>query len=586
MPHRQTARASRKRTRLDSRAILAEFADLASEGSLSVEKLLPAFARLVRKIVDYELFAVLLRVRGSADLEVSFATGHGARLLRSRRVRIGRGITGAAAAARRIIVANDVRRDARYIPAVEGVLAEMAVPLIAQNRLIGVMDFEARRADVFGSEERSLLRVIAARVAMVLDGARMHQETVTWNRTLRTLLQVSHEFSTVLNLKQLLEQVAELVRHLIRYDALGIFLLDAEAGMLRRYLSVGRKDPAGVGDVPAGEGIVGAAARSAAPVLVADVRRDPRYLPAYAGIQSELAVPLVVRDKVAGVLNLESGKRGFFKPEHVRTLALLAPHLAASIENARLYEEVARHEARLSADLAAARDLQQSLLSAVPEFPGIEVSACNIPAAAVSGDFYDFLAYGRELFRIFIGDVSGKGAAAALFAAMASGAVHHLSSPAGTPASLLRAVNQSLAARNAARRYVAATVVDWRSESNCVVVSNAGAGELIVVREGSVETLRIEGLPLGLFATAEYEETSLPAGPGDMVVLASDGILECCDRSGCEYGMERLKEAILAHRSAGARELTEKILESVRRHSAGAVPQDDQTLIVLKIQPR
>lgn len=103
-------------------------------------------------------------------------------------------------------------------------------------------------------------------------------------------------------------------------------------------------------------------------------------------------------------------------------------------------------------------------------------------------------------------------------------ASHHLSSPAQSPSSLLNAVNESLAARNMARRYVAATIVDWRPESNCLLLSNAGAGDSIILRGDHRETVRLEGLPLGLFATAKYEETSLPVGPGDILVLASDGV--------------------------------------------------------------
>jgi sigma-B regulation protein RsbU (phosphoserine phosphatase) len=565
--------------------ILAEFADLLSTNTLSLESLLPVFAELVRKIVDYELFVVLLRVTGSSFLEVTFATGPGARRLRKRRVRIGQGIAGSAAASRRILVVNDVGRDSRYIPAVDGVQAEMAVPLIARNRLVGVMDFEARRKGAFGNVERTLLRLIAARVGMVIGAARMYQETVLWNRTLRMLLQAAHEFATVLDVKRLLEHVAVVIRRLIRYDALSVFLLDTDAHMLRPYVSVRHDQRIGLGDVPVSKGIVGAAVRSSAPVLVSDTARDARYLPALEGIRSELAIPLIAGDKMAGVLDLESETRGFFTKEHLRSLSLLAPHLAASIENARLYDEVATHKARLEDDLTAARELQQSLLGAAPEFSGIQVCACNIPAAAVSGDFYTFLAHDTSILRIFMGDVSGKGAAAALFAALASGALHHLSSSGQRPSDLLRSLNQYLVARNAGRKYIAATVVDWRPASNCLRVSNAGGMDSIMVRNGRAEALRIEGMPLGLFAAAEYEQIELRGAPGDTLVLASDGILDCEDPGGHEYGIERLAQAISAHGGAPAREILQGILESVREHAAGAPPQDDQTLIVLKVQP-
>jgi sigma-B regulation protein RsbU (phosphoserine phosphatase) len=574
-----------KRKPAEMAETLAAFAEIVSRNSFALEQLLPALARLVSRIVDCDLFAVLLRASGSPYLEVSFAAGPGADRLRNRRVRIGRGIVGLAAASQKVIVVDDVLRDGRYVEAVHGVRSEMAVPLIARNRLVGVMDFEAGRTRAFGDAERSLLRIIATRVALVIDAARMHEQTAQWNRTLRTLLEISHEFSAVLDLKRIMEKVAVLVRRLIRYDSLSIFLLDTEAGLLRPYLSVRHDQRIGLGNVPVTNGIIGAAVRSAAPVLVADTERDKRYLPALEGIRSELAIPLIVSDKVTGVLDLESESRGFFSKDHLRTLSLLAPHLAASIENARLYEEVATHKALLEGDLTSARELQQSLLDAAPDFPGIEACACNIPAAAVSGDFYSFLTHGRSVLRVFIGDVSGKGAAAALFAALASGALHHLSSPGQRPSDFLRSLNQYLVTRNAARRYIAATVVDWRPESNCLVLSNAGGVDSLIFRNGSAEVLRVEGLPLGLFASAAYEEIEVKADPGDVLVLASDGILDCDDPNGSEYGIERLKQAISAHGCAPARVLMNEILKSVREHAAGAPPQDDQTVIVFKIQP-
>jgi sigma-B regulation protein RsbU (phosphoserine phosphatase) len=564
---------------------LAVFAEIVSRNSLALEKFLPALARLVSRIVDCDLFAVLLRASGSPYLEVSFAAGPGADRLRNRRVRIGRGIVGWAAASQKVIVVDDVLRDGRYVEAVHGVRSEMAVPLIARNRLFGVMDFEAGRTRAFGDAERSLLRIIATRVALVIDAARIHEQTAQWNRTLRTLLEISHEFSAVLDLKPIMEKVAVLVRRLIRYDALSIFLLDTEAGLLRPYLSVRHDQRIGLGNVPVTNGIIGAAVRSAAPVLVADTERDKRYLPALEGIRSELAIPLIVSDKVTGVLDLESESRGFFSKDHLRTLSLLAPHLAASIENARLYDEVATHKARLEGDLTSARELQQSLLGTAPEFSGIQACACNIPAAAVSGDFYTFLAHDPSVLRTFLGDVSGKGTAAALFAALASGALHHLSLPGQRPSDLLRSLNQYLVARNAGRKYIAASVVDWRPASNCLSVSNAGGMDSVIVRNGRAEALRIEGMPLGLFGAAEYEEIELRAAPGDILVLASDGILDCEDPGGHEYGIERLTQAISAHGGAPSRQILQGILESIHEHAAGAPPQDDQTLIVLKVQP-
>jgi sigma-B regulation protein RsbU (phosphoserine phosphatase) len=572
--------------KLDTNAILAEFADIVAENSLSVERLLPALARFARKVVDYELFAVLLRVKGSRYLEVVYATGHGQAKLKNRKVRIGEGIVGAAAASRKTIVVNEVTRDRRYVAAVDEIQSEMSVPLIARGRLIGVMDFESTRPNAFGSRERSLLRLISSRIAMTVDGARMHAEKAVWNRNLATLVRLSHEFSTVLRLDDLLEGVAALARRLVRYDAFSIFLIDPEAGILRNHLSVRHDRRLSLQSLPLDAGIVGAAARRGRPLLVRDTSRDPRYVAAIEGIRSEVAVPLVLRDRVIGVLDLESEKTGFFDQQHVRMLALLGPQIAAAIENARLYESVSAHERRLTGDLAAARELQQSLLPDIPKFPGLDIGARNEPAISVSGDTYDFFSFGTTRLRVLIGDVSGKGTAAALYAAMASGVLNHLALPEREPGEMLAMASNALANRKPASTYLAATVVDWLPLQSRFVISGAGAPAPLLLRSGRAEVLPIEGYPVGLIAGARYEEHPIPADPGDILVLASDGILECCDPSGQEYGYQRLAETVAANCALSAQDLVGKIFEDARRHAGGGSAQDDQTVVLAKVLPR
>lgn len=291
----------------------------------------------------------------------------------------------------------------------------------------------------------------------------------------------------------------------------------------------------------------------------------------------------MLRDQVIGVLHLESKRPGFFTKDHVRTLSWLAPQLAAAIENARLYESVASHEARLAGDLAAAREVQQSLLGTVPDLPRIDTAAFNLPALSVSGDLYDFLPLKPDLLRSFIGDVSGKGAAAALYAALANGIIRQVASSDLKPSAVLATVNTALAERKATSRYMTATLVDLRPHESSLMVSNAGGPSPILVRGGNAEPLRIEGFPLGLFSHAQYEDTSVAVGPGDILALVSDGIVECSDAAGREYGSERLAKTILAHMESSASVLVQKILESVHAHAGGDDPQDDQTLVVFKV---
>ena len=168
--------------------------------------------------------------------------------------------------------------------------------------------------------------------------------------------------------------------------------------------------------------IVGQAVEIRKAILVPDVSKDPRYIEGNPETRSELAVPLIYKDKVIGVLDLEHTRRGFFTDEHRRTVTTLAAQVAIAIENAQLYEEIARQERRLERDLSLARELQMRLLpQTLPKVAHLDLAAKFTPARAIGGDLYDFIPYSLSRLGIVIGDVSGKGAPAAIYAALVSG---------------------------------------------------------------------------------------------------------------------------------------------------------------------
>src|SRR5207249_7020301 len=158
--------------------------------------------------------------------------------------------------------------------------------------------------------------------------------------------------------------------------------------------------------MPFGQGIVGAAAKAQQTIVVPDVTKDPRYIVVNPETGSEMAVPLIYRDRVIGVVDMESPRLGYFTDEHVRVFSTLAPQIAIAIENARLYERVVRSEARLERDLERAREIQVHMMPGLsPSVPGLEVAVRFQPARELGGDLYDFFAYGRDRHVLALGDV-------------------------------------------------------------------------------------------------------------------------------------------------------------------------------------
>jgi sigma-B regulation protein RsbU (phosphoserine phosphatase) len=478
-----------------------------------------------------------------------------------------------------------VRRDPRYLNALDAVRSELAVPMLARGKLVGVIDIQSTRLNGFTEHEQAIAELIAARVGMAIDNARLHRRVVRQNRTLQTLSAIAQEFSSILDLDPLLRKISEQVRRLINYDALSILLLEPAESMLKDYMSIRYDKRVHMDNIPLGRGIIGAVAESKLPVLAPDASKDPRYIASSEGIRSEVAVPVLARNRLIGVLDLESEQLNYFTEDHVRTLSLLAPQIATAIENARLYHRVTKNEARLERDMEAARQLQQHLLPAkCPEVEGLEIAAHSEEAREIGGDLYDFVTFADKGLGIVVGDVSGKGAAAALYAALVSGLLRLLAQQHTSPATLLRALNLALLERKVDSSYLTLQCACWHPESRELVVANAGMPLPILLSHGHAAEQRVVGIPLGLLGDTEYEQVALALGPGDAVVFTSDGISDSRDHFGQDYGRQRLAQLVEQHNALGAGELIHKIFQDVKNHAAGAPVFDDQTALVVKVK--
>src|ERR1700740_3584165 len=351
-----------KPDRLPVESVLLDVADVLAT-ALDLDTTVRRVAEVVRKIIDYEIFTILLLNEKTQELRFRFQVGYPPEFAERSRIKVGQGVTGLAAQSRQAVLIDDVREDPRYIEGVPNVCSELAIPLITKNRVIGVIDIEAREPRAFTEEHLRILTLIASRMAAGIENAQLYTRTTRQARILLLLNEIARELTSILNLDELLGRIAELVRRLIDYQMFSILLLDASGEKLQHRFSLRFNENIHLKhDIPLGRGLVGAAAESQQAVLVADVTKDPRYVEANPETRSELAVPMVYKGKLIGVLDLEHTRRGFFTEEHKRTMTTLAAQIAIALENARLYEEIERQERRLERDLSLARELQSRLL--------------------------------------------------------------------------------------------------------------------------------------------------------------------------------------------------------------------------------
>ena len=308
----------------------------------------------------------------------------------------------------------------------------------------------------------------------------------------------------------------------------------------------------------------------------------PRIIFDELGLRSALTVPLRARGRLFGALTLVSAESNRIFDERDVTFAEdFVTHAALAVANAQLYAE--QQEIALT--------LQRSLLPVqLPDLPGVEAAATYRAAGErnmVGGDFYDLWAIADDSFGIAIGDVCGKGAAAAALTALARHTVRtaSLALPDHRPADVLRALNDGIIRRTGSSGFctVAHGYATRTPEGFDVTVASGGHPLPFVIRaDGSVEQPGKPGTLLGVFADINVCEHRIQLQPGDQIVLWTDGI---ADRRGDGelFGEDRLRELLLVNAGRSPREIADAIEASVVGFS-GTDPQDDIAIIVARIR--
>jgi sigma-B regulation protein RsbU (phosphoserine phosphatase) len=410
--------------------------------------------------------------------------------------------------------------------------------------------------------------------------------------TLALLYEVSREITSILDRDELLRRIAQHVKKIVNYHVFTLMLWNEKTQFLESVFTMRYGDSIPVRTrIPLHQGLTGVAAATHRSVRSSDTLTDPRFLACEAEtgvvVRSELVVPLLIQDRLIGVLDLESAETHSFTAEHERMLATLASYIAIALENARLFEESRESQRRLQDDLSTAREIQRQLLpTGAREVPGLDLAAGYCSARDLGGDFYDFLPYGKGRLGVALGDVSGKGTAAALYGSLAIGTIReHVAEHPCPPAEMLAMLNGRLFGARLDSRFIAMAFAVYDAGSRRLILANSGPPYPLLVRDGQVREILVAGIPLGLFPDTEYDETTLDLRPGDVVLFASDGILESENAEEQEFGVKRLTallQTISTQLSANA--ICDLILNATDEFSGGGfTPHDDRTLLVLRV---
>jgi sigma-B regulation protein RsbU (phosphoserine phosphatase) len=588
MPHGSSSSTSAQR----EQETLTTLFDLGRQVTavLDFEELLAQIPKLIARLIEFDAFAVYLLDERRGEMLTAYAVGYPDSVA-PLPLKLGRGLVGAAVTSQMPLLVNDVTTDSRYVAVVPGMGSELVVPLLHQKRPIGALNLLSHRKDQFTAADVELLRQFASHVAVGIINARLFERIRTDAQAFETLAEIGRDVAAVLDVDELFARIAQSMRRLIDYRTFGIWLLNEDRGELEVKLAVKYGDQIALRRISLGEGLVGYAALHKEAVLVADVSQDPRYINVVPDVRSELAIPMLLKDRCIGVLDLESPELDAFTKRDVEILTLLASQAAVAIENARLYETVRANEVRLEKEMHFAQRVQSALLPVgLPKrMKGVEVGARFAPARELGGDFHDFLAPESNMLAVALGDVSGKGVPAALYSVFAAELIRgrtfrrrYVPDRSG-PASVLSSVNTILHQRQLEEYYCTLCYAIFDLKRRNVTLANSGLPYPIRVSEGVVSQIEIPGVPLGAFQGSTYDELTYALHTGDLFVFCSDGVSEAMNVSGEEFGSARLVEIVERFRDSPPRALVDAIFDAVEVFREGAPPNDDMTAVAVKI---
>ena len=426
-----------------------------------------------------------------------------------------------------------------------------------------------------------------------IEGARTKPEEITTTRKEGDLLALISKVGITLlasaTLNETLEQIVSLVFEAVPADRCLLMMRDEGSEDLRVAVARLRDRVGEVGEIRVSRNVLDEVVMRGKSVLTSDAQHDPRFASGTVvlqGIRSVLAVPLGVSEKVFGIIYADSPiADGRFTEDHLKVLTTLASVAAIRVENARLAEARLQQE-RLERELQLAMEIQQRFQpTAPPLVPGYELQGISFPCYEIGGDYYDFIERDDGRLVIALGDVSGKGTAAALLMSSLHASVHAQSGSHDTLSATISAVNRYLADNIPANRFVTLFYAELDPASGALSFLNAGHNPpLIVHAAGTVEQLASGGLPLGIKRNAEYREGRTQMQLGDVLVIYSDGVTEASSPSGEEFGVTRLYEVVSRNIDASAAGVRDRIESALTKFSQGTQAADDITLVIVKRQ--
>ncbi len=412
-------------------------------------------------------------------------------------------------------------------------------------------------------------------------------QTTPQSRAFAVIARAANELLAHRSMGETFEVILDMVFEALSPDRGTIMLLEGDPRVLRSQV-VRDARSSSEGQIQLSRTIADTVVKQQQSVLIQDARTDKRFAAQESiqiqGIHSALCVPLWNNREVIGLLYVDTlGIPGRFQRDDLRLLTLLANLAAVKIENVRLFEgEQKRRE--MEQELQAAGKIQRRLLPTEdPDIPNYQITGYNLPCKGVGGDYFDFLPLEGNRLGLAIGDVSGKGMAAALLMATVQASFRAHAAAGVEVTELIHRLNLAVERNTMSNKFMTFFYGELEPASGRLVYTNAGHNPPLLFRaDGSVEELTGGGMILGVMEDAKYTSHETVLRPNDVLVLFSDGITESQNENEEQFEEPRLIEVVKSCMSETAQEIRGRLEDAVGAFVGKAPQFDDITLMVVK----
>jgi serine phosphatase RsbU (regulator of sigma subunit) len=460
---------------------------------------------------------------------------------------------------------------------------ESIIPIKSKSQVVALLFSEetnlefVKNAEIAEMAERSLYRA-----GQILENTALYLDVIQRNLEIKKIFEVSQKLLTSMQTEEILEFLLDALAEVIPFDAGVIFLFDPDTKKLYKKVSKGYEEGIDL-TLKMGQGACGWVAETRRISLIKNVEFADHYYPIRSQTKSQVSIPLEIQNELIGVLSLESNEIGYFTFHSIELLNLFANQAVIALYNAKQYE-VSLTKKHLEHELVNAAKVQKVLLpQRTPVYENLQISFAHISSNLVSGDLFDLAAIDQHTLGLVVGDVSGKGAGAAIMMSLVLAGFRAYKKSRLAVCEVVARLNNLLEESVSDGRYATLFYALLSTQKNQITFTNAGHNPPYLFRaNGDIEKLTDGGIVLGYLANQIYSQKKISFNSGDLLLTYTDGITEALNIDDEEFGEERLKKVVKDNSTLSCLELKNKILEEVDDFTKSELISDDRTMVIVK----